>query len=237
MIFFPYIKTITMSTYKITGLELDGTAKSAFLNKVFSLFGLSIFATGFGVYLGFNYFLLSFIHNPLYMFGVFAAELILIFTSRAWSKREPLNYFLFSLFTVLSGITLVPLLATFAIEFKGYDIIYRALFATTATFLAMAMIGFTSKRSFAGLGGFLMMGLIGMIIVGVLGIFIPWSNTSEMFYSGFGVIVFSGYALFDFNRLKHYPEDAYISAAIQLYLDIFNLFISILRLTGAISRK
>lgn len=216
---------------------MNATSKSSFLNKVFTLFGLSIFTTGLGVYLGFNYLLLAFLHNPIYMFGVFAAELLLIFTSRAWSKTQPLNYFLFVLFTVLSGITLVPLLATFALEFKGYDIIYRALFATTATFVAMAAIGFTSKRSFAGLGGFLMMALIGMIVVGVVGIFIPWGNSMEMLYSGFGVTVFAGYALYDFNRLKHYPEDEYINAAIQIYLDIFNLFIFILRLTGAVSRK
>lgn len=226
-----------MGIYKITGLDLNANVKTTFLNKVLTLFGLSIFATGIGVYLGFNYFLLLFLHNPMYMFAVFGAELILIFTSRAWSKTVPLNYFLFTLFTVLSGVALVPLLATFALEFKGYDIIYRALFATTATFVAMAAIGLTSKRSFAGLGGFLMMALIGMIVVGVVGIFIPWSNTSEMLYSGFGVMVFAGYALFDFNRLKHYPEDEYINAAIQLYLDIFNLFTSILRLTGAISRE
>lgn len=226
-----------MSTYKITGLELNAASKSSFFNKVFTLFGLSIFTTGLGVYLGFNYLLLVFLHNPIYMFGVFAAELLLIFTSRAWSKTQPLNYFLFVLFTVLSGITLVPLLATFALEFKGYDIIYRALFATTATFVAMAAIGITSKRSFAGLGGFLMMALIGMIVVGVVGIFIPWGNSMEMLYSAFGVTVFAGYALYDFNRLKHYPEDEYINAAIQIYLDIFNLFIFILRLTGAVSRK
>ncbi len=218
-------------------ISLSDYGRSAFFNKVFAIFGLSILSTGLGVYVGFNYLLLTFIHNPAYMFGIFIVELILIFSSRAWSKTVPLNYFLFSLFTFISGLTIVPLLASFAIEFQGYDIIYRSLFATTATFLAMGIIGYTSKKSFEGLGGFLFLSLIGMLIVGIVGIFIPWGNTGEMIFSGFGVIVFAGYALFDFSRLKHYPEDEYIMAAIQIYLDIFNLFISILRLTGAISRE
>lgn len=218
-------------------LVLNDNGKSAFFNKVFAIFGLSILATGLGVYVGFNYLLLTFVHNPAYMFGIFIAELALIFTSRYWSKSVPLNYFLFTLFTFISGLTLVPLLASFAIEFNGYDIIYRSLFATTATFLAMGIIGYTSQRSFEGLRGFLFLSLIGMLIVGIIGIFLPWGNTGEMIYSGFGVIVFSGYALYDFSRLKYYPQDEYIMAAIQIYLDIFNLFISILRLTGAISRE
>ena len=218
-------------------ISLNDYGKSAFFNKVLSIFGLAILSTGLGVYAGFHYLLLLFVHNPAYMFGVFITELILIFSSRAWSKTVLLNYFLFALFTFISGITLVPLLASFAIEFHGYDIIYRSLFATTATFLAMGIIGYTSQKSFAGLGGFLFLCLIGMLITGLIGIFLPWSNTGEMIYSGFGVLVFSGYVLFDFNRLKNYPEDEYIMAAIQIYLDIFNLFTSILRLTGAISRE
>ncbi len=221
----------------VNTLSLNDNGKSAFFNKVFAVFGLSILATGIGVYVGFNYLLLTFLHNPGYMMGIFIVELILIFSSRAWSKIVPLNYFLFTFFTFISGITLVPLIASFAVEFNGYDIIYRSLFATTATFLAMGIIGYTSKRSFEGLGGFLFVSLISMLIVGLIGIFIPWGNTGEMLYSGFGVIIFAGYTLYDFSRLKYYPEDEYIMAAIQIYLNIFNLFTSILRLTGAISRE
>lgn len=211
--------------------------KNNFLNKVLGLFALSIFTTGLGVYFGFNNFLPLFVQNPAWMFGIFIAELILIMTAGMWSKMKPLNYYLFALFTFSSGVTLVPLLATFVAEFGSFAIIYRSLFATTATFLAVAAIGYTTQKNLSGLAGFLFMGLIGMLIVGILGIFIPWGNTGEMLYSGFGVILFAGYAMYDVNKIKNYPEDEYIMAGIQLYLDIFNLFISILRLTGALSRK
>lgn len=211
-------------------------ASSNFYNKVFSLFGLSILITGLGVYIGFHYLLNAFVTAPLLMYLFFAFELLLIFTSRAWSKKEPLNYFLFSLFTLSSGITIVPLIAVFAAEFGGYDIIYRALFSTTAMFLAMGFIGYSIKKPLTGLTGFLFMGLIGIIVVSVLGIFFPWGNTGEIIFSGFGVLLFAAFAIVDINRLAYYHEDEYINAAIRLYLDIFNLFIFVLRLTGALAR-
>ncbi|MEK9160114.1 MAG: Bax inhibitor-1/YccA family protein [Patescibacteria group bacterium] len=212
------------------------TQTSDFYNKVLSWFGLAILATGAGVYLGFNYLLPIFAQNPLLMYVFFIAEIALIFTSRMWSKTEPLNYFLFSLFTLCSGVTVVPLIASFAAEFGGFDIIYRSLFATTVTFVAMGLIGHTSKRSFQGLSGFLFLGLIGMLITAIIGIFIPWGNTGEMIYSGIGILIFAGYAMVDIQRLKTYPADESMNAAMALYLDIFNLFVFILRLTGATSR-
>lgn len=211
-------------------------ASSQFYNKVLSLFGLSILATGVGVYAGFHYFLAAFIANPLLMYGLFALELILIFTSRAWSRKVPLNYALFTLFTLSSGVTVVPLIASFAVEFGSFDIIYRALFSTTVMFLAMGLLGWSIKKPLVGFSGFLFMALIGLIVVSILGYFFPWGNTGEMIFSSVGVLIFAGYAIVDINRLKYYHEDQYIDAAIRLYLDIFNLFIFVLRLTGALSR-
>lgn len=213
-----------------------GSASSSFTSKVMGLFGLSLLVSGLGVYTGMHYLLSSFVSQPALMLLCFAAELILIFTSRLWSKVEPLNYALFATLTFLSGITVVPVILSFAAEFKGYDMIYSALFTTTATFGAAALFGHTTQKSLAGFSGFLFMGLIGLLVVGIGGIFFPWGNTMEMIVSGFGVLIFAGYAAVDMNRLRHYPQDEYIQAAIQLYLDFFNLFIYILRLTGALSR-
>jgi FtsH-binding integral membrane protein len=212
------------------------TMSSAFYNKIMALFGLSILGTAGGVYFGFHYALEYIIQNPLLFYGLFAVELILIFTSGMWSKTVPLNYFLFTLFTISSGLTIVPLIASFAAEFGSFDIIYRALFSTTAMFAAAATFGYTTSKSLIGMRGFLFTTLIGMIVIAILGIFFPWGNTMEMIYSGVGVALFSAFTAYDMNKLKHYPEDEYIAAAISLYLDIFNLFIYILRLSAAFSR-
>ena len=209
---------------------------STFISKVMSLFGASLLISGLGVYVGMTYGLQFFYTSPATMLICFGVELALILTSRMWSKIEPLNYFLFAAFTFISGLTIVPLLLSFAAEFKGFDLIYSSLFAATATFGAAALFGYTTQRSLAGLSGFLFMSLIGLLVVSIGGIFFPWGNTTEMIVSGFGVLIFAGYAAVDINRLKSYPEDEYIQASMQLYLDFFNLFIYILRLTGAISR-
>lgn len=215
----------------------SNTHSATFTSKVLSLFGFALLISGVGVYAGMHYGAQIFYTNPLSMLLCFAVELGLIFTSRYWSKIEPLNYFLFAVFTFISGVTVVPLLLSFAAEFKGFGLIYSALFATTATFGAAALFGYTTQRSLAGLSGFLFMSLIGLLVVGIGGIFFPWGNTMEMIVSGFGVLVFAGYAAVDINRLRDYPEDEYIQAAMHLYLDFFNLFIYILRLTGAVSRN
>jgi len=219
-------------------LSQSRSRSSAFVSKVISLFGLAILVTAAGVYLGYNYWLESILGNQILFFGLFIAEFALILTSRMWSKTEPLNYFLFLAFTFISGLTVVPLITYFVQGFgQGFALIYNALFATTATFMAAALIGYRSEKSLSGWTGFLTTGLIGMLIVGLMGIFFPWGNTMEMLYSGFGVLIFTGFVAVDINRLRDYPEDEYIQAAMALYLDLFNLFIFILRLTGALSKR
>ena len=141
----------------------SSTRSAAFTSKVLSLFGLALLISGVGVYAGMHYGAQIFYTNPLSMLVCFAVEL--------GSKIEPLNYFLFAAFTFISGVTVVPLLLSFATEFKGFGLIYSALFATTATFGAAALFGYTTQRSLAGLSGFLFMSLIGLLVVGIGGIF------------------------------------------------------------------
>ena len=193
-----------------------------------AFFGLAMLSSAVGTYVGFEYALSYIMQHPWLMFAIFGAELILIFTSNAW-KNSDLAKPLFALFTFLSGMTLAPLLAQVAIQMGG-AIIYKALGATAMTFIAAALIGFRTEKNLMGMRGFLFASLIGMLIVGIIGIFIPWSNTFEMLFSGFGVILFAGYTMYDFQRIKYQSGMHPIDAALQLYLDIFNLFTFILRL-------
>lgn len=219
-----------------TFLKPRAQASADFYNKVFALFGLALLVTGLGVYAGFNLLWNMFVTAPWSIYLIFIAELGLIFTSPRWSKNEAIAKPLFSLFAFLSGLTIVPILATFAAEFGGYAIIYRAMFATTVMFLALGLVGHSIQKSLNRYGGLLMMALIALIVIGIINIFLPWGNTGEMIYSAAGVLLFGAYAVIDVNRLKHYPEDQAMMAAIALYLNIFNLFIFILRLTGALAR-
>lgn len=212
------------------------TFGNSFISKVFFFFGLAVLASAAGAYVGLNYLGTFFIMNPALIYGCLAAELILVFTSRMWSQTRPLNYLLFLVFAFITGITIVPLLAMVIVT-SGIGIVIKALLATTLMFTAAAVFGITTNLELRGLRGFLFLSLIGMIIVGILGIFIPWGNQFEQIYAGFGIILFSGYTMYDIQRLKSYDENHYIDAALQLYLDIFNLFIFILRLISSLSRR
>ncbi len=218
-----------MSTYnneQAIGISSD----TPFINRVLFYFGLAILVSALGTYVGFTYLIGYFIMHPASIWVVFALELVLIFTSRLWSQRRPLNYLLFAFFAFLSGLTMVPLLASIIIEAGGFDIIVKALAATTLVFSAAAIYGWVTNRNLSGLRGFLTLALIGMIIVSVIGIFIPWNSAFEMVFCLIGVVVFSGYTMYDIQRIKVMPESSPMDAALMLYLDIFNLFLYILRL-------
>ena len=213
-----------------TGIE------PTFFGKVMTFFALAMGASALGTFLAFQYFLPYLLSNVAIFYGLFALELIIILTSRLWRERKPLNRLLFALFALLTGITLAPLLAL-TLSVAGPAIIFKALAVTALMFVASAIFGWTTKINLSGLRGFLLMALIGLIIVGIVGIFVPWSNNFELIVSGVGVVIFSGFTMYDFQKIRNYPEDAYIDAALMLYLDIFNLFVYVLRLLLALNRR
>jgi modulator of FtsH protease len=210
--------------------------QASFYSQVMMYFGLAILSSAFGTYIGFTYIAQMIFATPALMWVIIAVELALVLTSRWWSTKRPINYFLFALFTFITGVTIVPLLASIIYTYGGPDLIIKALVATTLMFGGTAIFGWVTKMDLSGMRGFLTLSLIGMIIVAVVGIFVPWSSTFEMIFAGFGIIIFSAYTMYDIQKLKTHPQDRALDAALNLYLDIFNLFIYILRLLSASRR-
>ncbi len=210
--------------------------RSVFFSKVMGAFGLALLVSLGGMFVGFKYLLEVFFAAPAVMWVLFAAELILIFTARKWSTIKPMNYWLFALFAFLSGLSITPLVDGVLVT-VGAGILMKALTVTVLMFAGTALFGWTTKRDLSGLGGFLMITLIGMIVMSIVGIFFPWGTGFEMMFSGAGILLFSAFTMYDVQMLKHYPEDRYIDAALNLYLDIFNLFIYVLRFLLAFTRE
>lgn len=208
-----------------------------FFGKVMLFFTLAIISSIAGIFVAINFLFDYFMATPAIMFLFFAVELILVFTARMWSTKAPLNRFLFALFTFISGITVAPLIAIVAASPAGLVILAKALLITAFVFTAVGILGYTTKMDLSGMRMFLFIALIGMIVTAVVGIFLPWGNTFEMFYAGIGVLLFAGFTAYDFQKIKMYPEDRYIDAALSLYLDIFNLFIYVLRLLMSLNRR
>lgn len=114
------------------------------------------------------------------------------------------------------------------------NVVFQAMSATTIAVIATASIVFTSSIDFSVMGGFLFTALLILIIMGLLNHFIFKSRKFSLVRAYFGVLIFTGYLLYDFDMLKkqmNAGDDSWSTAiqiAVNLYLDIINLFLDIL---------
>jgi FtsH-binding integral membrane protein len=209
-----------------------------FMSSTFGFFALALLITAGGTFSGF--YLMStnpaVFSNPVIFYGAVIVELILVFTSHAWSRNLPFGYGMFSLFAFLSGFTLVPILA-FAGAAGGATLIVKALISSVSVFAAAALYGWVTHRNLEGMRGFLMMALIGVIIMSILSIFFPWNNSMEIGISAFTIVLFAGFTMYDVQRLQRSEVQNPLLAAISLYLNFINLFVSMLRLLTALGNR
>ncbi len=174
--------------------------------------------------------------NRIVFWGLIIAQLGLVFflAARVEHMAPTTAAGLFMLYSAMVGVTSSVIL----LVYTGSSIA-STFIITAGMFGAMAFFGTVTKRSLAGMGQFLFMGLIGLIIASIVGMF--WQNDALQFViSVVGVLVFTGLTAWDAQRLKHMavalPEGrtgAYaVVGALSLYLDFINLFFFLLRFTG-----
>ena len=135
-------------------------------------------------------------------------------------------------FTGLEGLGLGPMLQAYRHLPHGAEIVAQAAGTTGLTFLALSAFVLVTRKNFDNIGGFLFVGLIGVLLASVVGMFFH-SSAFEMMVSVISVLVFSGFILFDTSRIVNRGERNYIMATLDLYLDILNLFVSLLRIFGS----
>ena len=174
--------------------------------------------------------------NPVLFFGLIIAELALVFilSARVQKLAPAMASALFIGYSALNGATLSFIFLAYA----GASIASTFVIAA-GMFGALALYGSTTKRSLAGLGHFVGMGLLGLILAMAVGFF--WHSSGLQFViSVVGVIVFTGLTAYDAQRLKAMaaalPEGATgsyaVVGALSLYLDFINLFLFLLRFLG-----
>ena len=174
--------------------------------------------------------------NRLLLWVVILAQLGVVFFLSA--RVNQLSHFAAaSLYMLYSGLVGVTSSIVF-LAFTGASIA-STFIITAGMFGATALIGTVTKRSLAGLGQFMFMGLFGLIIAMVVGLF--WQNDLLQFViSVIGVLVFTGLTAWDAQRMKQMAvampdgrEGTYaVVGALALYLDFVNLFFFLFRFTG-----
>ena len=174
--------------------------------------------------------------SHLLFLGLFVGQIALVFylSARVARIAPGTATLLFILYAALTGVTLSVLV----LAYTGASIA-TTFVVTAGMFGALALYGSTTARSLAGAGQFFFMGLIGLILASIVGIF--WHSPALQFLiSVVGVIVFTGLAAWDAQRLKQMaaslPEGQVgsyaIVGALSLYLDFINLFLFLLRFLG-----
>lgn len=151
----------------------------------------------------------------------------LIFALMVYRHQTPTNYILLTAFTVMEAYS-VGVVVTFY-EVQSVIEAFMLTFAVTA---GLTIYTLQSKRDFSSMGAGLFAALWILIIAGIMQLFFPSPMMDKAIGIG-GALVFSLFIIFDTHMLmhKHSPEE-YIVASVNLYLDILNLFLHILRAIG-----
>ena len=142
---------------------------------------------------------------------------------------------LFWVYAALMGLSLSSIL----LVYTGGSVA-QAFFATAASFAALSLFGYTTKKSLSGLGTFLIMGVFGLIIAMLINMFVH-SSAMDLLISAVGVLLFAGLTAYDTQRIKSgyfavrgtaYAGKSAVMGALTLYLDFINLFLFLLRFMG-----
>ncbi len=221
------------------GLELSSTPiRSGVLVQTYGLLFIALILTTVGVVVG------ATIALPLvtsgWIFALFIAELAIIWTAPTWSRSSPLNIVLFLLFPLFSGITLTPIILSVLVGYaNGVTILLNALIAVSLLVASSALLAATSRTDLGGVWGrFLLQSLLGLIVFTILQMFFPSLRGQgiDLFFSGAGIIIFSLFLAVDIQRLHSRADgQSPFLLAISIYLDIFNLFLFVIRFMLALS--
>ena len=208
-----------------------------FLSKVYTWMFLGLLLTAVA-----SYAVMSSASLQATMFGLMwiliiielVVVLFLIWRIKSMSPSTAMIAFIF--YSVLSGITLTPILTYYTLAS-----VFVVFLISSGMFIGMSLVGYFIKKDLSGLGRFLMMALIGLIIAMIINIFL-YSDTVSFAISVVAVLLFAGLTAYDTQKIKRigqsmeygdpYSQNMAIICALNLYLDFINLFIHMLRLFG-----
>jgi modulator of FtsH protease len=134
-------------------------------------------------------------------------------------------------FTFFMGLMLSRLIGVVLGFRNGTALVMTAFGGTAGVFLAMAMLASVVKRDLSGMGKFLFVGALVIMVAGIINVFVQ-SSAAFLTMSVLCIGLFSAFMVYDLKRVIDGGETNYITATLALYLDIYNVFQSLLSLLG-----
>ncbi len=199
-----------------------------FMKKTYQLLAASMIAAAAGAYVTMPYAAAV----MQYKWFIFGAELLVLFFGLGLSRGKPgLNLAMLFLFTFLTGVSLVPLLASFIGAGMG-AVIGNAFLMTSVLFGALSLFAINSKSDYSSWGKPLFIILIVVIIASLVNYFLLHSPMMHIIITAGVLVLFGFFTIYDTQNIANGAYDSPVDAAVSLYIDFLNMFTTILQLLG-----
>jgi modulator of FtsH protease len=167
------------------------------------------------------------------------AALVLVWFVLPRTANSGMGILVVFAFTGLLGASLGPMLNYYLAMANGGTVITQALGGTALVFFSLSAYVLTTRKDFSFMGGFLMIGIV-VAVVGMVGMLVAsmFGVDVSLFHLGLSmliVLLMSGFILYDTSRIVNGGETNYIMATTSLYLNIYNLFVSLLHILGVMN--
>uniref|UniRef100_A0A1D1XHK6 Putative membrane protein C576.04 n=1 Tax=Anthurium amnicola TaxID=1678845 RepID=A0A1D1XHK6_9ARAE len=208
--------------------QCDIGIRMAFVRKVYSILATQLFLTMvMGAVFMYNESAKQWVQSNRWAVWVSMISTFVLLFALIWKRRSyPTNYVLLSLFTFVEAYAIGVTVTYFAKE-----LVLQALIITFGIFVALTLFTLQTQWDFSGLFPFLYGALWLIVILGFVQIFIRFSSTFDLILATGIAIVFCGFIIYDtYNIMHRLSPEEYVMAAVELYLDLLNLFLAILRI-------
>ncbi len=218
---------------QVLGRDSSSVAQNKVLRNTYALLGLTMIPTIIGAYFGvhMNFGILA-AHPIMFTIG-YLAVMFGMFKLIAVNQNSGLGVWLLLGVTFLFGLMLGPVLQVALHMSNGGQIVGLAAAGTGITFLTLAGIASSPARDFSGIGKMLFIGLILAIVASLANMYFQIPALS-LAISGVSILIFSGYILYDVNQIVRGGQTNYVMATLNLYLDIYNIFVNLLNILMAL---
>jgi len=218
-------------------LFMEKEVRHGFIRKVFGILAVQLFIT-FGAAIGISQSegLRTYLQTNTWPFWIsipaLIGSMVGLLCCGDMHRRFPQNYILLGIFTVAESY----MVGTATLMYDT-ETVLQAVGITAVTTMALVAYAFQTKRDFTTMGGALLSALMALIGFSFLMFFFPHNNVMHIAFSSFGAFLFSCYIVYDVQilmegkKVQITPDD-YVLAALNLYLDILNLFLYILSILG-----
>lgn len=217
--------------YKVgDSVAVDSATRNRVLRNTYWLLAISMIPTILGAWLGVQIGFSFFTGSPMLGFLLFMGIAFGFFYAIEKTKESAIGVLILLGFTFFMGLMLSRMIGLVLHSFtNGAELITIAFGGTAAIFAVMATVATVAKTDFSSLSKWLLAGVLVLIVASLLNVFLHLTALS-LVVSVAAIGIFSAYILYDVQKVVNGGETNYIVATLNIYLDVYNIFVNLLRL-------